>query len=183
MHVYKIANCTRFQNGEIIMKKELKQCGVLDFPYRFIRNYGPATIGVSDLPETLFTKEYLCPAVNVDNIGDKLHTFETMLHDYGINISFNLYQLGEDRVHNTIVSSEKTVFATRVTASVILREKSRTSLSRQHASSYNLMLSSILRDGKQQQFHCQKCLNVGKFMYYNTERFHYDKGPDELAKY
>ena len=168
MHVFKTLHLSDYQNGEILSKKTLKQYGVLDLPYKFIKTYGPKMIGVGDLPKALFSKEYLCPAVNSENIGEKIQAAESMLQEHGIDISINFYVLAENRVNNRIVSSTETVSATRVMASVVLLEKSRTSRPRHHNSSFNLVLSSV-SGGK--QFHCWNCLNVGKFMYHNMERF------------
>ena len=147
--------------------------GILDHPYAYIRTYGTTAIGVNDLPHSLFTKEYLCPVVNEENIWEKVQAAECLLQEHGIDISMNLYNLSENRVHTTLVKSEKTVTATRV-----ITVLAKTSRPRQHISSFNLVLSE---EGGE-QFQCWNCLNTGKFMYHNIERFYYNRGPEELAK-
>ena len=178
MHVYKTLNLTRFKNGEVVTRQELKGCGALEFPYKFIQTYGIYTIGVNDLPKDLFSKEYCSPAVTESNIWEKIQAVKSMLQDYKIDISINLYVLSENKVHNTMVTSDKIVTATRVTSSITLLCVSKTSRPRHHNTSFNLVLSP--RNAT--LFHCSNCLNVGKFMYHNSERFYYDKGPEELAK-
>ena len=137
MHVYKTLNLTRFENGEVVIRKELKGCGALEFPYKFIQTYGLHAIGVNDLPKGLFSKEYCCPAVTKSNIWEKIQAVESMFQDHEIDISINLYVLSENKVHNTMVTSDKTVAATRVTSSITLLGVSKTSRPRHHNTSFN----------------------------------------------
>ena len=147
-------------------------------PYSFIKTYGNVVIGVADLPKAIFSKEYCYPSVNDENIWEKIQAVEGILQNYGIDISMNLYMLLENKVHNTVITSEKTVSTTRVTSSICMLAKSQTSRPRHHNTSFNLVIGKI----GEKQFHCSNCMNVGNSIYHNLERFYYDKGPEELSK-
>ena len=181
-HMYKTMNLSRFQDGEFVTKKELKNCGALDAPYTFIKRYGHV-IGISELPKAIFSKEYCYPSVHEENVWEKIGSIEGILQEYEVDLSMNLYSLGENKVHNTVVTAEKTVSASKVTSSICIMGKSKTSRPRNHHNSFNLVIEKMgNNNGETQQLHCSNCLNVGKFMYTNVQRFSYDKSPEELAK-
>ena len=178
MHILKTLNLSDFQNGQIVTKQLLKRLNILECPYAFIKKYGFETIGVSDLPKSMFGKDYVFPNVNSQNISEKIQAIEGILQEYGIDISLNFYVLANMRVYNDVISSEKTVTATRSTASVRIGELSCTKRPRRDISSFNILIGPV----SDTQLHCWLCLDIGKFMYYNIERFFYDKGPEELVK-
>lgn len=159
-------------------KKEINEFQLDKYPYRFIKEFG-STIGIASLPKRIFESDYVYPAVNEDNIVGKLNSIETELNNFGIDISFNLYLLADDKVLTKIISSDKTVSASRITSSVVLCQRSKTNKPRNHNTSFNLLFTE---EGEGKQFHCANVLNIGKFVYHNEERFFYDKGPKELAK-
>ena len=178
LHVYKEYRKSQFSNGEFVTKQEIEKFELLNFPYRFIKEFGPK-IGLDCLPTRLFEGDYVFPAVNEDNIAEKLNSIETELNNFGIDISFNLYLLANDKVLTKIISRDRTVTASRITSSVVLCQRSKTNKPRNHNSSFNLLLTE---EGEGKQFHCSNVLNIGKFVYHNEERFYYEKGPEELAK-
>jgi len=178
LHVYKSYRKSQFSNGEFLSKKEIESFEIDKYPYRFIKQFGSA-IGIDSLPKRLFDGDYAYPAVNEDNIAEKLNSIESELNNYGIDISFNLYLLADDKVLTKIVSADKTVSASRLTSSVILCQRSKTNKPRNHVSSFNLLMTE---EGKGVQFHCSNVLNIGKFVYHNEEKFYYGKSPEELSK-
>ena len=178
LHVYKSCRRLEFSNGEFVRQEELEKFGVTNFPYKFIKEFGKV-IGIDGLPRRIFKKDYVYPAVNEDNVAQKLNCIETDLNNFGIDISFNLYILADDKVITKIICAEKTVTASRVTSSVVLCHKSKTNRPRNHATCFNLL---ITEEGQGKQFHCCNVLNIGKFIYHNEERFFYEKGAGELAK-
>ncbi|XP_066931070.1 uncharacterized protein [Clytia hemisphaerica] len=178
MLVYKTHQKSRFEKGEIIDKVDLDKLGILDYPYRIIKSLGPSTIGVEGLPDRMFEKDYIFPSIDEDNIADKLTQIEAELNNHGVNISFNLYLMAEDRVHTKVVSGDKVTSVNRLTSSVIIVQQSKINKPRHHNTSFNIVLTE---EGEGTQFHCAAVLNVGKFIYHNDERFFYEKGADKLA--
>ncbi|XP_066924426.1 uncharacterized protein [Clytia hemisphaerica] len=124
MLVYKTHQKSRFEKGEIIDKVDLDKLGILDYPYRIIKSLGPSTIGVEGLPDRMFEKDYIFPSIDEDNIADKLTQIEAELNNHGVNISFNLYLMAEDRVHTKVVSGDKVTSVNRLTSSVIIVQQS-----------------------------------------------------------
>ena len=179
MCVFQACQRERFEKGDFMTKEELEKFGVLNQPYAFIKSNGPRTFGVEKLPDRLFEKDFTFPAVTEDNISEKLAFVESELNNCGIPISFNLYLLANDKVHNKVVSSEKTTTVSRLTSSVIIIQSSNTSKPRNHNTSFNLLLTE---EGEGKQFHVAPVLNIGKFIYHNEERFLYEKGAEKLAE-
>ena len=165
MHVYTTLNLSRFQNGEFLTKLELKRCGVLDKPYNFIKRYGTVIGLTADLPKAIFSREYCFPSVNEGNVWEKINSIEGILQEHGVDISFNLYTLSENKIHNTFVTSEKTVTANRVTSSICILGRSRTSRPRNHNTSFNLVLDQL---GGAEQMHCSKRLLCARNALWNT---------------
>ena len=179
MCVLKACLRERFEKGDFINKVELEKLGILDRPYEFIKINGPRTFGIENLPDRLFEKDFVYPAVTEENIAEKLSFAESELNNCGIPISFNLYLLADDRVHTKVVNCEKTTSVSRITSSVIIIQSSNTSKPRSHNTSFNILLTE---EGDGVQFHCAPVLNVGKFIYHNEERFQFEKGAEKLAE-
>ena len=137
-------------------------------------------MGISDLPDELFLREYCYPMVNENNVWEKLQSAESILQEHGIDVTMNLYMFLEDRVKNTFTTSEKTVSANRVTSSICMVSKSNTNKPRSHVTSFAFMINTI--GAKNEQFHCSLCLNPGDFVYFNKERFQFDGKIDQLEE-
>ena len=140
-------------------------------------NYGHL-VGIEKLPDSLFSKEFCYPCLNYENIWGKTAAAESLIQEHGLDISFNIYIMASDKVHNSVLRAEKTVTISRLISSVSIYYNSETSRARNHNSSYNFLINQESAD----QFHCSDCLDIGKFVYHNEERFYYDKGPEELTK-
>jgi len=136
MLVYKNHQRSSFERGETIKKDDLDKLGILAY-----KNLGPSTIGVEGLPGKLFEKDFVYPSIDEENIADKLTQIESELNNHGIDISFNLYFLADDRVHTKVVSGEKVTSVNRPTSSVIIAQQSKTSKPKNHISSFNILLT------------------------------------------
>ena len=171
VHVFKLLTPEKFKNGETVLKSDLKKNWSLYRPYWFLKKYGPQ-VGITDLPDELFSREYCYPMVNEDNVWDKLQCVESILQEHGIDITINLYMFLEDRVKNTLTTSEKSISANRVTSSICMLGKSATNKPKSHNTSFAFMINKItLGAAKPEQLHCSLCLNPGDFIYFNKERF------------
>ena len=170
---------SRFEDGQSVTIKELENADIIDRPYNYISNNLEAVLGLVELPAKLFSKEFCFPSVNENNIWEKVECVENILQSHGVDISFNLYQFVETKVHNTYITSEKRISANRTTSSVCMAARSKTLRARNHRTSFNLTLT---KSDNGAQLHCALCLTIGKFIYWNHESFLYDKSPEELEK-
>ena len=178
LSVYKVVNKKTLKEGDVLLKQKLSRAGVIDAPMKFIQDFG-SLAGVEELPkELLNSKSFSFPSVNEKNILQKLESVENILNKHGINISFNIYILMDEKVHTKIITTDKTVSASRITSSASIMHQSQTGRLRSHETSYNLLISNE----KDKQLHCSVALNIGQFIYHNEEKFYYDKDPEELAK-
>ena len=180
VHVYKLITPEKFKNGENVLKSDLKKNWALFRPYWYLKKYGPQ-VGIRDLPDDLFSREYCYPMVNEENVWDKIQCAESILQEHGIDITINLYMFLEDRVKNTLTTSEKSISVNRVTSSICMLGKSATNKPKNHNTSFAFMINRVGTGAKAVQFHCSLCLNPGDFVYFNKERFEgYDGNLEKL---
>ena len=74
MLVYKTTSVLVMKEGKPSTKTKL---GILNYPYRLIKNLGPSTIGVEGLPGRLFEKDFVYPSIDEENIAEKLTQTKT----------------------------------------------------------------------------------------------------------
>lgn len=170
IHVYKNLNAARFANGECVTLAELKCSVMIDNPLLYINTNIYQAIGVKNLPEEIFKRDYAFPSVNEVNVFSKCEHVENLLQMHDINISFNLYCEANAKVHAKVISEEKTNTVQRQTATVAITCQSEMGKARCHRDTYPLYMTYEGGKGtkkKHQQFHVCICLNIGKFIFTN----------------
>ena len=90
------------------------------------------------------------PLVNNDNNYQKLESVENILNEHGIDISFNVYTLADDKVHTKIITKDNTLSVSRITSSSLFHIRVIQIDYETIENRYNLMLSNE----KNKQFHC-----------------------------
>ena len=130
--VYQNVNPMEFSKGEFVTKKKLSSLGILDNPLDFIKQFDPA-VGIDELPKSLINPKFASPSISEDNLWEKLDDVENILNEHGIEISFNLYQFHDEKVHSKIVSAKSSMTTSRLSSSVIISTRSQTNRPRSHA--------------------------------------------------